>query len=285
MTGDFTNVSVEEVREYWNRQPCNIRHSPKPLGSREYFDEVEARKYFVEPHIPGFAQFERWRGKKVLEIGCGIGTDTINFARHGAQVTAVELSDESLNMARRRAEVFDLTGPIRFQQGNGEELTTVVPPEPYDLVYSFGVIHHSPRPDRMLEQAVHYLRPGSTLKVMVYNRHSWKVLWMVLKYGRGDFRKTKRLIAERSEAQVGSPVTYAYTRRELTDMLAAHGLRVTEMFVDHIFPWSIEDYVEYRYVKRWYWRLLPQPLFRRLERVLGWHLCATAIYEPQGGPS
>src|SRR5690348_1486316 len=77
----FENVSVEEVREYWNRRPCNIRHSPKPVGSKEYFDEVEARKYFVEPHIPGFAQFARWSGKRVLEIGCGIGTDTINFAR------------------------------------------------------------------------------------------------------------------------------------------------------------------------------------------------------------
>ena len=72
---------------------------PKPVGSREYFDEVEARKYLVEPHIPGFADFERWRGKRVLEVGCGIGTDSINFARAGAELTAVDLSPESL--ARR----------------------------------------------------------------------------------------------------------------------------------------------------------------------------------------
>ena len=71
---NFADTQISRVKEYWDQRPCNIRHSPAPIGSRQYFDEVEARKYFVEPHIPAFAQFDRWRGKKVLEIGCGIGT-------------------------------------------------------------------------------------------------------------------------------------------------------------------------------------------------------------------
>lgn len=276
---DFAKVPVEDVREYWNRRPCNIRHSAQPVGSKEYFDEVEARKYFVEPHIPGFADFERWRGKKVLEIGCGIGTDTINFARHGAEVTVAELSDESMKVAEQRAEVFGLDDSLDFYNGNAEELTSFVPVEPQDLVYSFGVIHHSPHPERILEQATHYVKPGSTLKLMVYNRRSWKVLWMVLKYGKGNFRRTRQLIAEHSEAQFGSPVTYAYTKSELQEFLARYGFRVTDMFVDHIFPWRIEDYVQYRYVKIWYFRWIPERLFRALERALGWHLCVTATYE------
>src|ERR1700747_3084868 len=104
-TRGSADPGIEAVEAYWNARPCNIRHSPKPVGTREYFDEVEARKYFVEHHIPAFADFERWRGKKVLEIGCGIGTDTINFARHGAQVTAVDLTEKSLEVARQRARV------------------------------------------------------------------------------------------------------------------------------------------------------------------------------------
>src|SRR5438105_9878392 len=127
----FEQVPVEKVREYWNRRPCNIRHSAREVGSKEYFDEVEQRKYFVEPHIPGFAEFERWRGKRVLEIGCGIGTDTINFARHGADVTVAELSDDSVDVARKRAQVFGLSDRIAFHQGNAEELGRFVPVEPY----------------------------------------------------------------------------------------------------------------------------------------------------------
>src|SRR5271154_2786423 len=132
----FTEIKLERVRDYWNNRPCNIRHSTQPIGTREYFDEVEARKYLVEPHIPAFADFERWRGKKVLEIGCGIGTDTMNFARHGAEVTAVDLSDNSLAMARQRAEVFHLQDRIRFIQADAEHLADYVPVEPYDLIYS-----------------------------------------------------------------------------------------------------------------------------------------------------
>src|SRR6266849_8998431 len=109
----FEKVPIEQVQNYWDRRPCNIRHSTKPPGTREYFDEVEARNYFVEPHIPVFAEFPRWQGKRVLEIGCGIGTDTMNFARAGAEVTAVDLSEKSIEIARQRASVYGLFN-IRF---------------------------------------------------------------------------------------------------------------------------------------------------------------------------
>ena len=166
----MSQVPIERVREFWDRRPCNIRHSLKPIGTREYFDEVEARKYYVEPHIHPFADFERWRGKKVLEIGCGIGTDTINFARHGAWVTAIDLSGKSLEIASQRAAVFGVEDHIRFHEGHAEDLSKFVPVEAYDLVYSFGVIHHTPNPERVLNELRLYTRPGSTVKIMVYHR-------------------------------------------------------------------------------------------------------------------
>jgi len=272
----FSSVQVEEVRSYWNARPCNIKHSPKEVGTREYFDEVEARKYLVEPHIPRFAEFPRWKDKRVLEIGCGIGTDTINFARHGAHVTAVDLSDKSLDVARRRAGVYGLLDRIKFFQGNSEELSRFLPIERYDLVYSFGVIHHTPHPGAVLDELRKYVGPESTLKVMVYNRRSWKVLWIVLGYGKGQFWRREELVARYSEAQTGCPVTYTYTPRQGQDWLRRHGFEPTEVWVDHVFPYSIAEYKEYRYKKVWYFRMLPPAAFRALERAFGWHLCMTA---------
>lgn len=270
----FQNISIVKVRDFWDRRPCNIRHSNAKIGSKKYFDEVEERKYFVEPHIPKFADFHRWEGKKVLEIGCGIGTDTINFARAGAQVSAVELSKKSLELARKRAKVFGLQNRIEFYLANAEELSTVVPVKPYDLIYSFGVIHHSPNPEKIINEIKKYCYENTVLKIMIYYRYSWKVLWILLKYGKGTFWKLDQLIAENSEAATGSPVTYVFSKKEAKKLF--RGFKITDLKVDHIFPFSIPDYIEYKYKIVWYFRILPKNIFRWLETHFGWHLLITA---------
>lgn len=269
-------VSIEDVKKFWDRRPCNIRHSPRPIGTKEYFDEVEARKYLVEPHIPRFAEFERWSGKKVLEVGCGIATDTMNFARNGAYVTAVDLSEESIEIARQRAEVYGLQSRIKFYTGNAEELSGLIPEEHYDLIYSFGVIHHTPNPEKVIEQMRHFVHPNTTIKIMVYNRYSWKVLWILLTHAKGRFWRLDEFVARNSEAQTGCPITYTFTPRNLQKLLERYNFQVTEEWVDHIFPYRISDYVQYRYNKVWYFRYMPRKLFRWMERRLGWHLCVTA---------
>ena len=237
---------------------------------------MEARKYFVEPHVPRFADFARWRGKRVLELGCGIGTDTMNFARAGARVTAVELSAESLKLARKRAEIYGLTDRIHFYQANGEELSDSVPVEAYDLVYAFGVVHHTPRPDRAVAELRRYLEPGGTAKIMVYHRRSWRTLEIILAHGKGRVWRLPELVAGHSEAQTGCPVTFTYTRAEARRLLEAQGFRVGGLSVEHIFPYRVADYVRYRYVRAWPFRFMPTPVFRALERRFGWHLCLTA---------
>ena len=275
----FRHVSIDKVSDFWDGRPCNIRHSPEPVGTKGYFEGVETRKYFVEPHIQQFAQFQDWREKKVLEIGCGIGTDTVNFARYGAKVTAVELSERSLELARKRAQLYGLEDRISFYQANAERLTRFVPIDDYDLVYSFGVIHHTPYPEKVIEQICHYTRPGSRIKIMVYNRFSWKVLWILISYGKGRFWRLEELVAQNSEAESGCPITYTYTKRQARKLLEKYGLRVTDIRIDHIFPYRIPDYVQYRYVMVWYFRVMPERFFRLLERHLGWHICLTAIVE------
>jgi len=253
-------VTIDQVKDFWNARPCNLKHSDKPLGSREYFDEVEQKKFTAEPHISTFCEFERWRGQRVLEIGSGIGTMAINFARAGADYTGVELSEESLELTRQRFEVYD--SPGRFFQGNAEELTNFVPIQKYDLVFTWGVIHHSPNPGAILQQAQHYMKSGTTLKVMVYAANSWKNYMIEAGY-------------DQPEAQYGCPVAYTYTENQLMSMIGP-GFRIVSVVQDHIFPFQIEPYKTGQYKKQpWFEHMHPE-IFRVLEKRLGWHLMITA---------
>jgi len=251
---DENTATINDVSEYWDRRPCNIRHSQEPVGSRAYFDAVEARKYFVEPHIPDFADFEQWRGKRVLEIGCGIGTDATNFARAGADYTGVELSSESLALAEKRFEVFGLKGD--FYQGNAEDLGSFCPKQSFDLVYSFGVIHHAPDPGKIVEGVKQYLAPDGEFRLMLYAKNSWKSVMI-----EGGF--------DQPEAQTGCPIAFAYTHDEIRDLL--NGYEVLDIRQDHIFPYVVSEYVEYRYEKEPWFKAMPESMFRTLERSLGWH--------------
>jgi len=273
----FTDVPIELVKEYWDRRPCNIRHSPFRIGTKKYFDEVEARKYFVEPHIPKFAEFERWKGKKVLEIGCGIGTDTINFARHGAFVTAVDISEKSIEIAKQRARIYGFEDRIRFILADAENLSSTIKPEPYDLIYSFGVIHHTPNPGQIIKQiAENFVGHGSVIKIMVYNRFSWKVFQIIFTGGFKSWFKKDEYIARYSEAQTGCPITHAYSPRQLKKLLNS-AFKIIDIKIEHIFPYQVSEYKEYRYNKKLLWRIMPKKIFNYLEHVLGWHLCVTAL--------
>jgi len=267
----FLYVPIDKVKEYWNRRPCNIRHSNKPVGSKEYFNEVENRKYMVEPHILSFANFEQWRGKKVLEVGSGLGSDTIRFARAGAIVTAIDYSEESIRLAKIRAKVYGLQDKITFVCANAERLSRGIPVETYDLIYSFGVLHHTPNPGMAMSEIRKFMGPHTQLKIMVYHKASWKALGARLQH---PLWPADKAIAMHSEAQTGCPVTYSYTRRTVRELLL--GLKITDMFVGHIFPYVVPLYKKYEYKKVWYFRMLPKPLFRWLEKRLGWHLCITA---------
>jgi ubiquinone/menaquinone biosynthesis C-methylase UbiE len=263
---------IERVQTFWDKRPCNIRHSLKPLGTLEYFGEVEARKYFVEPHIPGFAQFERWRGKKVLEIGCGIGTDAVNFARHGAELTAIDLSEKSLEICRRRFDVYGLKA--RFYCSNAEELSAFVPVEPYDLVYSFGVLHHTPHPEHVFEEIKKYCKSETEIRVMLYSKWSWKVFWILMTYGKGAFWRSSELVRTYSEAQTGCPVTYYYSYQDIRQLMKDY--QIIELQKEHIFPYKISQYINYQYTWVWYLRWMPGFLFRWLERHFGWHTLVVA---------
>lgn len=266
--------TIKDVQEFWDKKPCNIARSSAKVGSLEWCRETENNKYYVENHILKFADFKKWKGKKVLEIGCGIGITACSFAQSGAEVTVIDLSGESLKLAKKRAEVFGLSNKVEFYQGNAEELTEIVPIRKYDLIWSFGVIHHSPHPNRIIRRIKKYMGPQSELRIMLYHKFSWKVFWILIKFGKGAFWKIDKLIAQYSEAQLGCPVTYAYS--EWAARVLLRGLKIKNIQIEHIFPYKFPEYKDNIYRKVWYFRLLPKRVFNRLEREFGWHMCITA---------
>lgn len=253
--------SIETVAEYWDRRPCNVRHSAAEPGSKQYFEEVEQRRYFVEPHIPAFADFRRWQGCRVLEIGCGIATDGANFARAGAAYTGVDVSAKSLELARRRFEVFQLAGD--FMQANAEELPSSLDTASFDLVYSFGVIHHTPRPGDVVRQIRRVIESDGEFRLMLYAKDSWKAA--MIEAG-----------LDQPEAQSGCPIALTYTRQQVHDLLEPAGFRIVSITQEHIFPYVVENYVQYEYKLQPWFAAMPRDMFRALERRFGWHLLVVA---------
>ena len=252
-------VTIEEVKKFWNDRPCNVRHSSKDIGTPEYFNEVSNKKFFVEPHILHFTDFTSWDGKKVLEIGCGLATAGIEFAKSGADYTGVELSEESLYLAEKRFGVFDQAGV--FYSGNAEELSSFVPVQTYDLIYSFGVIHHSPHPEKIFSEIKKYMNENSVLKIMLYAKDSWKNY--MIEAG-----------LDQPEAQYGCPIANTYTKQDVVELL--DGYEVLSIEQDHIFPYQVEHYKNGEYVKQPWFAEMPPEMFRTLEKNLGWHLLITA---------
>jgi len=255
---------IKDVRRFWNSRPCNIRHSNKEIGTKEYFDEVENRKYFVEPHIPNFADFENWNSKSVLEIGCGIGTDAVNFARAGAHYSGIELSEESLEIARKRFNIFGLVGNL--QLGDAENLESTNIGKNFDLIYSFGVLHHTPNIENALRSIRRLAYENSIIKIMVYAKNSWKQV--MINAG-----------LDQPEAQFGCPIANSYSKDEISELLISNGLRPISLEQDHIFPYIIENYRNYEYIKHPWFQDMPDETFKVLEKSFGWHLLITAMVD------
>jgi 2-polyprenyl-3-methyl-5-hydroxy-6-metoxy-1,4-benzoquinol methylase len=159
--------SIAEVRDFWEHNPCG--HETSEADDRlRYFKELEEHRYRTAPWIPEAADFGAYRKQRVLEVGCGMGTDGAQFAAAGAEYTGVDLTEAAVALARENFELRGLRGD--FTTANAEELP--FPNETFDHVYSFGVIHHTTNPEAIVAAIHRVLKPGGTVTVMLYNRTS-----------------------------------------------------------------------------------------------------------------
>jgi SAM-dependent methyltransferase len=230
----------------------------KELGTKEYFQEVTQRKYFVEKHILNFAKFDAYKGKTVLEVGCGLGTAAQSFMEAGAIYTGIDISPRSIELAKKRIDVFQLTGDVRVADIQFDEFDS----GHYDLVYSFGVLHHIPDLGAALQNIYNALKPGGEFKLMMYAENSWKKA--CIDSGLDQF-----------EAQSGVPIAHTYTNEQITELLTCHKFIGIEIKQDHIFQWSIPEYKNYEYKKEPWFEAMPDELLRTMEKRFGWHLLIT----------
>lgn len=159
----------ERVRVFWQAHPCGTKFSDAEIGTPEFFERVEAHRYQKEWHIPTAADFANTRGLRVLEIGCGMGTDGAQFAKAGANYTGIDLTDAAVELARRRFEVSGLKGEFRIADAERLDFTD----ESFDLVYSHGVLHHTPDIEAAVREIHRVLKPGGRAIVMLYHRGSY----------------------------------------------------------------------------------------------------------------
>jgi 2-polyprenyl-3-methyl-5-hydroxy-6-metoxy-1,4-benzoquinol methylase len=264
----FASVPTREVARWWDQQPCNVKHSDASPGSVKFTRDVRDKVRRAEPHRVEFMQLERWKGKCVVEIGCGIGTEALDFARAGARVFACDLSIESLRIATTRAYSEHLQGQVKWIHWNAEqELHHELRRRKADLIYSFGVLHHTPNPDTALRHLRQMAGPKTELRIMLYNRWSTKGLRLGL---------TDRKIAKGSEARADSPVTYAFTKRRARTLLRKTGWQVKSIHVDHIFMYDVDAYRRGEFVLAFPWRHLPAWVRDQIKRLVGWHLLIVA---------
>lgn len=240
-------LEKETVRRYWDAAPCG---TSDVAGAEEVrkLRELERIRYEREPFIPRFARFEEARGKRLLEVGVGAGTDHLRFARAGALCTGVDLSEVSLETTRRRLLAEGLASDLRV--ADAEDLP--FPDGSFELVYSWGVIHHTPDTPRAAREILRVLRPGGRFCVMVYNRHSLVAgqAWLMYAALRGQ---PTRSLADVLAHHVESPGTKGYTVAEALALFEGAREASIETVVT---PYDMRV-GRRRFLPQWIWRAVP----------------------------
>ena len=252
---------IKLIEKYWDNQPCNINHSKKKFLSKEYFKEVRKKRFFVEPHILDFADFKSFKNKKVLEIGCGIGTDGVEFIKHGANYTGVELSENSLNIFKKRIKILKLSHLKSNLILSSAENLKNVPKLNFDLIYSFGVIHHTPNMKKAFNEIYKISNKKTKIKIMLYAKNSYKNYML-------------DLTNYRYEAQKGCPVVYKVDKNDLYELIK-NKFKILELKQDFIFPYQIKPYKKNIYKKIKHFDCMPTNIFNKLSKEIGEHMLIT----------
>jgi len=260
----------QRAREQWSEDPCGAVHGRElEFGTREFFDAVERHRYTeYAPWMREIMGFDQFRDAHLLEVGCGMGTDLLQFARGGAKCTGMDLTPRSVEITRQHFAIYGERADLLV--GDGELLPFL--DQSLEVVYSNGVLHHTPDTAGAIREIHRVLKPGGTAKVMIYHKSSINY-WcdVILKRGilQGEF-----LRGHSPEEVMSRWVEYSeHGGRPLVKVYTSHQAR--ELFKD------------FREIKIQIEQLLrpelplvggfiPEGLFRAMRKSIGWNLIITA---------
>ncbi|MEW6264410.1 MAG: class I SAM-dependent methyltransferase [Thermodesulfobacteriota bacterium] len=243
----------QRVKDFWNRNVCHVSFLKEAEpGSLEFFEQAEALRYRYHYHLlPLFDQLaQRYPGGKLLEIGCSMGTDLLALARRGFMVTGLDLTEAGIELARKRFGLYGFPADLRVADAENLPFED----NSFDLVYSFGVLHHTPDTEKSVIQAHRVIKPGGAAVVMLYHKFSLNNLAHILTGIPADGSKTDPV-----------PLARTYSIGQIKRLFCRFSrVRVRP---DYLFGtgWGRVN------------ELIPSSLHRFLGRFIGWHLMIEAV--------
>ena len=259
------------AREQWGQDPCGAEYDREhELGTREFFDSVERYRYQeYAAWMPRLMEFEDFRGGRLLEIGCGMGSDLLQFARGGARCTGIDITPRSVEITRHRFRLYGAEG--NFMISDGERLPFRT--ESFDVVYSNGVLHHTPDTAGAIREVHRVLRPGGTAKVMLYHRNSLNY-WLEIVLRRGVLGL--EFLRGRSAADIMSrviefsdhdarPLVKVYSRKQAAELFSL--FKDVKVDVEQLMR------AELRFLSP----LVSEERLERMRKKIGWNVIVTAV--------
>jgi 2-polyprenyl-3-methyl-5-hydroxy-6-metoxy-1,4-benzoquinol methylase len=250
------NRLIESISNYWNDHIHDLAITTQPVGSPDFFRQLNDYRYDKLNYLPRLVDFSSYRRKTLLEVGCGAGIDLVRFARAGAIVTGIDLSTTAIELARKNIEQNGLSAALRVMNGESMQFDN----DSFDVVYAHGVLQYTADVKKMMAEIHRVVKPGGEVVVMVYNRNSWLNL----------MRKVTNIPLEHEDA----PVLKKYSIGELKQLLKPFK---TYRIIPERFP------VKTKLHSGWKARLFNDVFVgsfnmmpKTLVRPLGWHLMAFA---------
>src|SRR5574341_1445023 len=169
LDGSNNDTKLESIRKYWNENIHDMKIARHPVGTKDFFQDLEQYRFEKLNYLPRVVNFSKYDGKNILEIGCGLGIDTIKFAEKGAKVTGVDFAEKSIELARKNFSLHGVEGDLCVM--NGEKLE--FDDNSFDVAYAHGVLQYTANDEKMIDEIFRILKPGGEAIIQVYNKYSW----------------------------------------------------------------------------------------------------------------